>query len=138
MDLDRGSVSDIDRVVRFLVDTARCRECGGSYSSEDVHVLDQVGRSVWELAAVCPECLSVWLVRAVVRGRGVPAPMPDDGPTGRGRREARADELTLAERLHFGALGPIGVDDVLDIRSFLSTFDGDFLTYFGQESDGPS
>lgn len=135
--MDEGFVGDAERVVQFLVEHARCGECGSAYHAEDVYVLDQVNRRVWELAAVCPGCLSVWLVKAVVRS--------EDGPDGtevarahrtRARRPL-LHELTHAEKRHFEALTPIGVDDVLDVSEFLATFDGDFRAYFGQESDTP-
>jgi hypothetical protein len=136
--MEDSSISDADRLVRFLVDTARCGECGASYNSEDVYVLDQVNRHVWELAAVCPGCLSVWLVKAVVRPKGVPAPISGAGPSPADGRMVPADELTVAERQHFASMEPITVDEVLDVSAFLRTFDGDFRAYFCQESDGQS
>ena len=134
--MDKGPVSDAQRVVRFLVDNARCGECGSAYHAEDVYVLDQVNKRVWELAAVCPGCLSVWLVKAVVRTSDVPA--DDDGGGVRIAARSRSiTELTPAEERHFSSLSPIGVDDVLDVSQFLAGFDGDFWAYFGQESDSP-
>jgi len=132
--MDRGPVSDADRVVRFLVDTARCGDCGGAYTVENVHVLDQVRRNVWELAAVCPGCLSVWLVRAVVRPRRAATLDGRPRPAAPGLDDA-AGELSLAERRRFGSMRPIDVDDVLDVRAFLESFDGDFGALFGGEGD---
>lgn len=127
--MEQGTVSDADRVVRFVVGTARCGDCGSAYQAQDVHILDQVGDNVWELAAVCPGCLNVWLVKAIVH-RSASAgeePPAGDGPL---------DELSPSERLRFGALPAVGMNDVLDVRAFLRTFDGDFRAHFDQERDG--
>jgi len=137
--MEPGAVGDAERVVRFLVETARCGECGSAYHAEDVYVLDQLNRRVWELAAVCPGCLSVWLVKAVMRSRSEPEGEPESVPHGRAARAGGSrplNELTLAERRHFSSLEPIDQDDVLDVSAFLSTFDGDFRSYFGQEPEG--
>jgi len=114
-----------ERIIRVLLEEARCTECGCAYHSEDVHVLRQLDDRIWDLAAVCNHCYTLSLIRAVVR----PTDEPDDG-----RPAVRVvSELSTAERRRFSDLAPVGVDDVLDVSSFLNAFDGDFRELFGQD-----
>jgi len=115
-----------DRVIGYLVDQARCTDCGGRYDAEDVYVLAQHGERVWDLAAVCRDCFTLSFIQAVVRPRGAPVTA---------RMEKVAHELTAAEERRFDGLPPVQKDDVLDVTSFLADFDGDFRALFGQESD---
>jgi hypothetical protein len=116
------------RVVRFLVDHARCTDCGGQYHLDDVYILANREDRVWDLAAVCHDCHTLSLIRAIVRT-----------PVGRERVPApvlvAVTELTPAEQSHFGDLTPVDSDDVLDVAAFLSDFDGDFRGLFGREPD---
>jgi hypothetical protein len=124
-----------DKIIRFLVTHAHCTECGGRYRSEDVYVLEQSGLSVWDLAAVCHECYTLSLVRAVVRPHRGAVPAGSLPEPGAAEQREPWSELSLAEARHFDGLPPVGVDDVLDATRFLVDFDGDFLALFGQESD---
>jgi hypothetical protein len=114
-----------DRVIRFLVENARCTDCGGDFRSEDVYVLDERDRREWDLGAVCHGCHTLTLIRAIVEPDGVETRA----------RHAIASELTPAERRHFRALGPLNQDDVLDVAAFLTTFHGDFRELFGREPE---
>ena len=117
--------STSERVVRFLVDHARCSECRGAYLVENVHVLHQTGDRVWDLAAVCQQCYGLALIRAVVRS--------EDGRI----HTEPAGEMTTAELRRFQRLRPIDRDDVLDVAAFLAGFDGDFARLFEPpEGDG--
>jgi hypothetical protein len=118
-----------DRVIRFLVDHARCTSCGGRFALEHVHVLHEEDLRVWDLGAVCHECHTLTLVRAIVR------PEPTDGNPTPIDAGAQLDELTLAERDRFAELGPVRDDDVLDMTAFLREFDGDFRGLFGRETE---
>lgn len=112
-----------ERVVRFLVDHARCTDCACSFHVEDVHVLAHDAERVWDLAAVCHNCYTMSLIRAVVRDQD-------------GRVRTRVmRELTPAEARRFERLPPVDVDDVLDVAAFLADFDGDFRELFGREPD---
>jgi len=128
-----------DRVVRFLVDHARCTECQGCYRVEDVHVLHETGGRVWDLAAVCHTCFTLSIVRAIVRDDG-DSPRDDGAGIGDvvgnlewGRAGSR--ELTAAERKRFANLPPVDADDVLDMVAFLGGFDGDFRGLFSREAE---
>ena len=113
-----------DRVIRFLVENARCTDCGGDFHLEDVYILDERDRREWDLGAVCHQCHTLTLIRAVVEADAEDLPM-----------RATVSELTPAERRHFSALDPVSSDDVLDVTRFLMGFDGDFRDLFGRESD---
>ncbi len=117
--------STAERVLRFLVDHARCRDCAGPYDIANVHVLHRTGDRIWDLAAVCSQCYGLALIRAVVRS--------EDGQI----HTEPAGELSNAELRRFGGLRPIDRDDVLDMTAFLSGFDGDFARWFAEgERDG--
>ena len=110
--------STSERVVRFLVDHARCNECRGAYHVENVHVLHQSGDRIWDLAAVCEHCYGLALIRAFVKS--------DDGQI----HTEPVGELSNAELRRFHHLPPIDRDDVLDATAFLTDFDGDFARLF--------
>lgn len=115
-----------DRVIRFLVEHARCADCGGRFHAEDVHVLHEDDLRVWDLGAVCHDCRTLTLLRAVVsslRPEGIPTPAEPAG----------VDELTPLERRHFASLGPVAQDDVREAATFLRDFDGDFRELFGTD-----
>ena len=138
-----------DRVVRFLIENACCAECDAGYLLEDVHVLNQVRGRIWDLAAVCHECYTLSLVRAIVRTppdihHAEPAPAVDNlnseanGSNNGAERSAMSiHELTDAERRRFRSLPPIDRDDVLDVTAFLDDFDGDFRCLFSREPGDP-
>ena len=112
-------------VVERLVASRRCSQCGGSYDPEDVHVLARRGTGIWELAAVCRDCCTLSLIRAVARRSPRPAP-----------RCPWFGELTAAEQHRFGLLPPIRRNDVLDATAFLAAFDGDFQSLFHIPPEG--
>jgi len=115
--------STSERVVRFLVDHARCNECRGAYHVENVHVLHQSGDRIWDLAAVCEQCYGLALIRAVVKS--------EDGQI----HTEPVGELSNTELRSFHRLQPIDRDDVLDATAFLSDFDGDFARLFAAGGD---
>lgn len=117
--------STAERVIRFLVDHARCKDCRGGYHVENVHVLHQTGDRIWDLAAVCDQCYGLALIRAVVRS--------EDGRI----HTEPAGELTNAELRRFRRLSPIDRDDVLDATAFLTDFDGDFVRLFNPTDGEP-
>ena len=131
--------STTGKIIRFLVTHARCSECSARYRTEDVHVLAQSGLRVWDLAAVCPQCYTLSVVRAVVRPNRQPTG-PDDAaapsaPVARSDDAGAWSELTAAESARFRDRPALGADDVLDVCEFLAGFDGDFLGYFCREPD---
>lgn len=138
MDGVAGVTGVADKIIRFLVTHAHCTECGARYRVEDVYVLQQAGQHVWDLAAVCHQCYTLSIVRAVVRPHGRPVAagevgtaLPDDAAP------PAWSELNADEARRFAVLAPIGAADVRAAGRFLSAFDGDFHGLFGGEADGP-
>ncbi|MCE7939911.1 hypothetical protein DCC79_14330 [bacterium] len=127
--------STTERIIRVLLDEARCTECGSAYHAEDVHVLRQVDERMWDLAVVCNGCYTLSLIRAIVKpnAAGVPAGRAPVVP-----EVELVTELTRAERRYFSDLPPVEVDDVLDMSAFLAEFDGDFRDLFGQDPVDPA
>jgi len=52
-------------LIRYLVETLPCVECGGMYGTQDITVVDEDAGS-WTLVALCPHCGAESVVRAVV------------------------------------------------------------------------
>ena len=123
--------STADRIIRVLLEQAHCTECGHGFHVEDVHVLRELDERIWDLAAVCNHCYTLSLIRAVVR----PTDEDEAAPVG-AVAEPRirfTSELTSAERRYFSDAPPVDADDVLDVSAFLTAFDGDFRSLFGQD-----
>jgi len=123
--------STAERIIRVLLTEAHCTECGHGYHAEDVHVLRELDERIWDLAAVCNHCYTLSLIRAVVH----PTETDEEGLIGAPAqpRVRFTSELTSAERRYFAEAPAVDTDDVLDVTAFLSSFDGDFRTLFGQD-----
>jgi len=121
-----------EQIIRVLLEQARCTDCDCPYRLEDVHVLRQSNERVWDLAAVCNQCYTMSLIRAIVQS---PESKRGGGLQAHRLPSKTSSELTVAERKHFEALAPLDEDDVLDMTGFLSGFDGDFRGLFGQDGD---
>lgn len=126
-----------ERVVRHVLEHARCPRCSASYRLEDVHVLGQVGDRIWDLAAVCPECYDLGLSRAVVTWVAE-APAQDAALDIALEIESPPlDERGAAERVRLERLGPVGAADVADAAAFLERFDGDPRDWLGGSERTP-
>ncbi|MBI3979109.1 MAG: hypothetical protein HY331_13070 [Chloroflexi bacterium] len=106
-----------ERFVRNLVKMARCATCGRRYSAAHVNVLGHQD-DLWFLSVLCPACQTQGLMAALVKEQAVP-PVADARP-------APAD-LSAA---------PVGANDVLAMREFLQTFDGNFARLFRGGREG--
>ncbi|MBI2865876.1 MAG: hypothetical protein HYX99_00750 [Chloroflexi bacterium] len=91
------------RQFRWLVSHIKCNNCGENLKPRDVQVLGQQ-EDLWFLSVICAGCHTQSLIAAMVQ---------------EGRQ---AEPLEAAPELG----EPVTADDVLDIHSFLDTFDGDF------------
>lgn len=126
----KGVSSTADRVVQHVLEHARCPHCGAAYRAEDVHVLNQIGDRIWDLATVCAECYELSMARAVV----------DVAAVAEATREAEErapafDERSEVERLRLTRLGPIAPSDVRDAAAFLDGFDGDVWAWLSRGAD---
>jgi hypothetical protein len=137
--VEPGMESPTERIIRHLVRNTRCAECGTSYHAEDVYVLEQRGKAVWILGAVCHDCFELSLIRAEMPTSAEAAAPTDSAGTLRPLprrltpRLEHESEISPAEQRRFRRLEPIAVDDVLDLSQFLAHFDGDFARLFHEE-----
>ncbi len=107
--------SDSDRehatLIRYLIDTLPCVECGGSYGTQDITVVDEDAES-WTLVAQCPHCGAESVVRAVLdEDAGEPA--------------VEAGEPAAPEAGDIAVDLPPDAAEVAAWRRFLREFDGD-------------
>ena len=114
------------QIKRIVLDRMeRCSVCHRGFETDDVHVLSRKS-DMWMLMVSCSECHARNFVAAVI----------GDGDA----EEAQLALRRLGEE-HIGAQSalddeevpagdPVTVDDVLDMHSFLSSFDGDFQALF--------
>jgi hypothetical protein len=120
-----------ERIVSKLLLQHRCQFCSSPYAPESRIILAR-RREVWLVMASCSLCQQkdTFIIQfpSRVRGRRItsyrlsrpetPAPL------------ARA--LPVQAEQEATAPVPIGLDDVLDMREFLATFDGDFQRLFAE------
>ena len=114
------------QIKRIVLDRMeRCSVCHRGFETDDVHVLSRKS-DMWMLMVSCSECHARNFVAAVI----------GDGDA----EEAQLALRRLGEE-HIGLQPdfddeevpdgePVTVDDVLDMHSFLSEFDGDFQALF--------
>lgn len=101
--------------LRRLFSKVECSVCGKRYDSSNIKVLDHE-EDLWFLSVTCASCGTQGLVAAVVKeGSVVAEPISD---------------LTEAEYSTLAGREEVGVDDVLDMHSFLKEFNGDFVALF--------
>ncbi len=101
----------IKRVVASTV--GRCGSCQQPYDEANVGVLGHQ-EDLWFLSLTCSRCRSQSLVAALVK-ESLQIALTDFVPD-------EAERFQHAPR--------VGADDVLDVRRFLSEFDGDFKALF--------
>ncbi len=117
------SETQIKRIVLDRME--RCSVCHRGFETDDVHVLSRKS-DMWMLMVSCSECHARNFVAAVI----------GDGDA----EEAQLALRRLGEE-HIGTQQefdeeevpdgePVSVDDVLEMHSFLSEFDGDFQALF--------
>ena len=103
-----------ENVIKKLMTSIKCDACGRHYEVYDVDIIGH-REDMWFLKVNCSVCRTQNLVAAVVREDKLPETSPGGGE--------RAGEY------HNEALT---ADDVLDMRLFLTDFDGNFSELFHQ------
>ena len=103
--------------LKRLFAKVNCGVCGQKYDVSNIKVLDQED-GLWVLSVYCSSCGTQGLIAAVVQEGNITDIITD---------------LTDTEHDRFSAAGKVSMDDVLEIRSFLKEFDGDFSRLFGEE-----
>ncbi len=97
-------------LIRYLVDTLPCVECGGAYEAQNIMVVDEDAQS-WTLIALCAHCGAESVVRAVMDD-GVDEPVV-------GAAESIMPETDVPVEL------PPDLAEVVAWRRFLHDFHGD-------------
>jgi len=104
-----------ESTIKKLVTSIKCSSCGQLYRGRNIDVLGH-REDLWFLSVFCPSCRTQYLIAAVVTGEKVSEVITD---------------LTRAELKKFRGAGGVTGDDVLDMHSFLKSFDGDFSRVLG-------
>jgi hypothetical protein len=116
--------------IRQLMTSVSCAVCGTTYEPASIEVLGHRG-DLWFIRVNCASCTSSGLVAALVK--------TGDGVVGAVEASERSPEPPAGPDLDKApAPGPIGRADVLGMRRFLSSFDGDFQALFGRHDGGRS
>ena len=100
--------------LKRLFSKVECSVCGQRDDVSNIKVLDHEDE-LWFLSVFCSSCGTQGLIAAVVQESNIAEVITD---------------LTEAEYDRFAESEVVGVDDVLDIHSFLKGFDGDFASLF--------
>jgi hypothetical protein len=103
-----------DAFLKRLFSKIGCGSCGQKYDVADVTAIGHQD-DLWFLSAFCRACETQGLVVVAVED---------------GKCSDAITDLTEADRERFEQCEAVGVDDVLDMCSFLKEFDGDFAALF--------
>jgi len=103
--------------LKRLFSKVNCGVCGQKYDESNIKILDQED-GLWVLSVYCSSCGTQGLIAAVVQEGNITDVITD---------------LTEAEYERFDGSEVVGVDDVLEMYSFLKEFDGDFASLFSEE-----
>ncbi len=103
--------------IRKLLTSIKCSACGQHYEAGNIEVLGH-REDLWFFSVFCPTCPAHYLIVAVVtKERGFEI----------------VTDLTKAELDRFRSTGRVTDDEVLEMHSFLKSFDGDFSQLFKQK-----
>jgi hypothetical protein len=104
-----------DRFLKKLLSNMKCGVCGQHYQLANIIIIGHQ-EDLWLLSLYCPGCRNQSLIAAVIK---------------EGKAPEVVTELTEAEKSKL--FTPIGLDDVIDIHTFLNDFSGDFSSLFSDE-----
>jgi len=121
-----------ERIVRKLLLRHRCHLCDSAYAPESSIVLAR-RREVWLVMASCSFCRQkdTFIIQFPSRSQGRRI---TSYRLSRPAEPALTQSVTPASLMQpeSSSLLPIGLDDVLTMREFLATFDGDFQRLFAE------
>jgi hypothetical protein len=103
--------------LRKLFSKVSCGVCGQKYDAANIRILDEED-GLWVLSVHCSSCGTQGLIAAVVQEGNITDVITD---------------LTEDEYERFKKYGAVGMDDVLEMHSFLKEFDGDFSSLFSED-----
>jgi hypothetical protein len=104
-----------ERVVKKLMTSVKCTNCGQNYQTRNVKILGN-HQDLWFLQVSCSSCNSRYLITAVIN---------------QDKNSDIVSDLTDVEFTKFNQSHTLNADDVLDMHSFLKKFNGDFSKLFG-------
>ena len=103
-----------EKFLKKLLATMKCGMCGNQYQSGNVNILGHK-EDLWFLSVFCPSCKTQGLVAAGVK---------------EGKVTEVLTEPTPEEQKKLSMATPLSSDDLMDMHSFLSDFNGDFGSLF--------
>ncbi|MDD4875908.1 MAG: hypothetical protein PHQ86_02070 [Dehalococcoidales bacterium] len=106
-----------DQIIKRFMTSIKCSVCGQHYDIDDVQILDHK-ENLWFFSVSCSNCKTQCLVAAVIK--------EDRKPSG-------ITDLTEVELDKFRNLDNITTNEVLDMHSFLESFNGDFTQLFSED-----
>ncbi len=120
------------KMKRIVLDRiARCSVCHRDFNTDDVHIINRKP-DMWTMLVECTDCHSRNFVAALMNDGD-----PDDAQLALRQLSDKAiRELTAGSDVpRYEPEGPIDGDpvsasDVIDLHSFLNSFDGDFKRLF--------
>ncbi len=114
------------QIKRIVLDRMeRCSVCHRGFETDDVHVLSRKS-DMWMLMVSCSECHARNFVAAVIGDGDAEEAQLALRRLGEEHIETQAelDDEDVPDG------DPVSVDDVLEMHSFLNSFDGDFQALF--------
>jgi hypothetical protein len=115
-------VQPSEEQIKALLTTLACVACGSRYQQGGIEVLER-SDTFWLLRVNCATCTQRGLVAALIRPLRAARPLPT--------RHARP-ALTSPQLDQPRVSGPITHGDVIRMRTFLKTFDGNFRRLFSR------
>ena len=106
-----------EKLIKKFMTSIKCSVCGQRYEVDNVKVLGHQ-EDLWFLSVFCSVCQTQCLVAAVIKEGKAPTVITD---------------LTEAELDKFEKIDALTTDEVLDMHSFLKSFDGNFSQLFSQK-----
>lgn len=107
-----------ERLIKRLIATIKCGTCGQNYQEDQVEIVEHED-DVWFLNVYCSCCQVKSLVAAVIK---------------REKDLEDVNDLTGAEVARFQHIDAVNSNDMLDMRDFLKSFNGDFSGLFREKS----
>lgn len=105
-----------ERIVKKLMTSIKCSHCGQSYQLRNIKVVGH-HQDIWFFNVYCSACHTQYLIAAAVSTD----------------KTEVVNDLTPAEMERFQRARLLTADDLLDMHSFLSRFNGDFARLFKYE-----
>ena len=106
-----------EKLIKRFMTSIKCSVCRQRYEEDNVKVLGHQ-EDLWFLSVFCSACQTQCLVAAVIK---------------EGKAPKVTTDFTEAELDKFKKMDKLTADEVLDMHSFLKSFNGDFSQLFCQK-----